>query len=312
MLRASPFGRLLVLSILGAGLSACTASDHRSSSVSVDDLRARLFTNDERSTLATADRVLTGTCMRARGFDLPQVALPPLEDWELNDSRRWGVSDSSTALASGYHAPTPTQADNVGAEDRYLATLSAAQRAKFYVALTGDQSKGPPSAVAVKIPGTQLTERVSNSFTLSGCRPATEEKLSGDRMLWLALQAAVQKLATDADTRARASKQFIQTLKDWSTCFKARGFTAADPLIAAEFYSTPGPTPGPEEVNAAVADVACKAEVALGSAWSDALSEALAFTDDDLAQSLTAWLETKRVVLKNAAALVAQADISGS
>ena len=61
-----------------------------------------------------------------------------------------------------------------------------------------------------------------------------------------------------------------------------------------------------------MADVACKAEVALGSAWSDALSEALAFTDDDLAQSLTAWLETKRVVLKNAAALVAQADISGS
>jgi hypothetical protein len=250
--------------------------------------------------------------MRARGFDLPQVAFPPLEDWELNDSRRWGVSDRSTALAFGYHPPRPTREESVGAEDRYLATLSAAQRAMFYVALTGDQSKGPPSAVVVKIPGTQLTERVSNSFTLSGCRPATEEKLSGDRMLWLALQAAVQKLATDADTKASASKQFVQVVKNWATCFKARGFTAADPLIAAEFYTTPGSSPGPEEVNAAVADVACKAEVALGSAWSEALSEALASTDGDLAQSLTAWLETKRVVLKNATALVAQADDSSS
>src|SRR5205814_3313039 len=57
------------------------------------------------------------------------------------------------------------------------------------------------------------------------------------------------------------------TIAAWSRCMSAAGHPYADPLAAADAFDAATPSPGPEEIATAEADVDCKTRTHLVNVW---------------------------------------------
>jgi hypothetical protein len=225
----------------------------------------------------------------------PVAELPPWVDTD----RRWGVGDTETASSFGYHLPSEIPEPNGdSAIDAYLATLAAAEREQFRLALTGPEVT---HAATVRIPGTKLSEQVNNAYSPEGCLGLADSELSGDRNLQLALEQSVDRVRSTVDVAATADKDFQKVMKAWSDCFKSKGYVALDPVDAATRYYTPGERARSEELAAASADVECKQTTDFSHNWNSALDRALTVQESDAATVVTTWLEMKATMLHSAA-----------
>jgi hypothetical protein len=171
-------------------------------------------------------------CVKANGFTplsmtagADQAEAAYVRIWQYYDTRRYALSDMTTARAYGYQLPP----DNMSAKPVSLGSLSAPLR-----------------------------------DTTTKCdREADERELQQGLSVDQTLADTALHLKSEDFTESQSDARVISVFTKWSACMARKGYSYAVPLDAAEDrrWKQPGQgTPaqaGPEEINSAVAEVGC-------------------------------------------------------
>ncbi|MEU6411278.1 hypothetical protein [Microbispora sp. NPDC046933] len=190
----------------------------------------------EAATVETAEDILVGRCMTARG--LRWQALPRVTVTEIPNRRRYGVIEPAVAATFGYHL-VEEPSDRKRSRDRRLRDL----------ALTRDQR-----LAAYGTGGT------------GGCW--AEANARAWRDMPAAEDALLRRLVQESFATSLRDPHLRSSFRAWSRCMAGRGFGYPDPLSAAADPRWRSPRPSREETRTAVADVACKEQAGLVRTWS--------------------------------------------
>ncbi|MFI1366931.1 hypothetical protein [Streptomyces griseochromogenes] len=190
-----------------------------------------------------AKTVLIDRCMKAFGsrFIAPSPGKPVVQA-----SRRYGVTETETAAAYGYHMPKV--ADRANRDPRNLTKEDRI----FLFGESNGRSGG--SGKADKLPP-------------GGCSGEADAKISGDDT-----PDAIIALARGIDggsfENSMKDPRWVKANKQWSACMMQRGYRYASPLEAIsdpKFQEVGRPTE--QERRVAVRDVQCKRESSLTEIW---------------------------------------------
>ncbi|MEU9879777.1 hypothetical protein [Streptomyces phaeochromogenes] len=192
-----------------------------------------------------AQRDLWVSCMARFGFEkfnppIPGVN-PPAEFNDANMSRRYGASDATQAAEYGYHLP-PEHMDEPP---------------------TWEPAAGPEDAVFLG-DGPELSGGTYKGVTVpeGGCRGEAERQLGH-----LAQGENASKANASSMTESLQRPAVQNVFARWAACMKTKGYTFDDPYKPAGSFNLSAPMASTEEIEVATADVACKGETGLISAW---------------------------------------------
>lgn len=212
---------------------------------------ARSLTAAESDRLQRAEDMLTGRCMRTRGFTytvLAQTAPPPIPDFPF------GIDDVVWASTHGYGlrdgaALVEAQRDNANA--LYFASLPSDRQAAYDATLYGT----PGRRVAVVVPAGQTVMQ-----SVDGCLAEAQGQLYGDFARWFRAQTVTENLLPAIKPRVFADGRYQRALTAWSACVSAAGHAAASPD---ELRSQAAGGGEAFERALAVADATCNGKVGL-------------------------------------------------
>ncbi|MCX5102253.1 hypothetical protein [Streptomyces sp. NBC_00439] len=188
-------------------------------------------------------------CMRGYGFRyLPHLSSDyigtTVATWREYESRRYGISERTTAARRGYHLgeePSETRAPQVS------TALSVPERE----VLSG---RAPD--------GRRMTTPVQNrDVPDGGCAGLAERTVHGDRTAKAQRgYDLVARLRGEAFDRSRSHPRVAAVNRKWSSCMRGKGFTYRDPDAAIEDprWNLLSARPSRAEVAVATADIACK------------------------------------------------------
>lgn len=261
---------------------------------------------DERMVFEARERLIA-SCMAARGFEYVPHTFVPLVRELLLGQRRWGPLEWSDQGYRGNAAISAMESAAADAEhERHVLreAMSKATLSGFYLALLGYD----PEAINVPLEPTFVevgSQRIEVSTTaLDGsCQVEVDRALYGSdgrRDREVAVSRYLSVLQDSVDRRAIADEDFVAATQEWSDCFEAEGFEAADPLEAVERYSGRGPEPDEPEVRALRADVECKTAVRFWERWVGALDRAWAARSSDDQALLQELLELRSGLVERA------------
>lgn len=261
----------LALTVLAAGAAGCTAATPRPSATggakapaataagpagdakapgaTVDSglvkgmvlpLQAYMTGYPSRLAVEQAKRRIQRECMKGLGFDYdpPQPGSYPPSNFDgANMARRYGISVPEEAEKFGYHL-----AGNPADPPLYEPDKAAG------VALTGKDEKGT-KATDPRIPD-------------GGCLGESDQKIGRID------ESLVNQLNGDSFERSQSDPTVVQVISAWSTCMKAKGYSATSPLTATDQLQNRGSGEViPAEIASATADIACKRETNLPRIW---------------------------------------------
>ncbi|WP_030202608.1 hypothetical protein [Streptomyces sp. NRRL S-87] len=211
-------------------------------------LDAYTYTPKDRYVWQVAIQNQWRTCMRRFGFTTfnPPAVSPNTvaANIDAGMGRRYGISDLDAAKTYGYHLPP------IAPDPPDWTPAPGAEEAVF-------SGKGPELTA-----GTYRGRKVPKG----GCRRETQAVYPmPDTPRALAAQGR-------AFAASRSDKKVVKAMAAWSSCMKTKGYKLADPFKAPALVMTSitAPTPSPEELNLATADVACKTRVHLIQVWHQA------------------------------------------
>jgi hypothetical protein len=209
-----------------------------------------------------AANLLTSDCLVAQGYGPvpadyvysgPTQYAPP-DGRRVYATSRFGVVDSEQVRAYGYRGSTDIQFLLRDVEERMRRAAGAEP---LY---TADDIT--PEAVAA----------------YQACSAQSDAQLGGaDVPLGLAVE--IGRMETRALDATAADPRIAAATEDWRDCMAGKGHDFASPLAAMEHFAGPGlrpssdpeptvaPPPSEQEVAVGLADVACKQEVGLETAW---------------------------------------------
>jgi hypothetical protein len=101
-----------------------------------------------------------------------------------------------------------------------------------------------------------------------------------------------------ADRKAQGDQDFVAAMSKWQACFKQSGITASDPLEAVDSYYSGDSAPDARELQAAQADVTCKATVGLWDSWQRGLTRAWDSRTDNAQLVLEELIEAQNLALE--------------
>ena len=237
---------LLVVTLLVAG---CAAQGSPKSSATVENFPptelvqslhlpfdAYTLSLAELYTLENAQDWLTRECMTARRYDWKVIERPTkLKD--LRNRRRYGVVEMEIARQYGYHVPagliTPLAVDQTS--DRRDDSLTEQQKETAY-------GEGGCAREAV----TRL-------------RPKADPDLG-----------LLQRLDRGSLADSQKDSQVAAAMRSWQACVRRLGFDYRDPFAAmsdARWWADASAPASSQEIAVAVADVGCKEQTGLVTAW---------------------------------------------
>ncbi|OKH99034.1 hypothetical protein A6A06_25920 [Streptomyces sp. CB02923] len=227
-------------------------------------------------TISSAEDVLMGDCMRARGMTWKTLPRASGEDADPPNRRRYGVIEPEVAHRYGYHPPPdpPASAQHEADEKARDAALAPRERRAAY----GTDGVGG----CWKESHDRLEQRI----------PESAESLFNDLNLRLF-------------DRSQRDAGVIRAVRAWSACMARAGLHYATPAQASD---APGwnkfPRVTAREIKVADADVRCKQETRLVSTWAAAEARMQRAALDRHAAALEAlktgsarWLASARAVL---------------
>ncbi|RSM90514.1 hypothetical protein DMH04_03350 [Kibdelosporangium aridum] len=227
-----------LLAVAAAGCSASTSATVPEPGVEAWQLAmpfdAYNFSPAEVMTLTVAEDLLTRDCMRGKGHGWELLPRAVESDIEPPHRRRYGVIEPQIADKYGYHS-APDRPTVAARKAKQLA------RAKQTADLRG----------AVKDCGAQA------EAVLSAGTPDVDAGR---------FDALIRKSFEDSQRLPEVTEVF----RAWSACMSGEGFTYPDPLTAITDEKWSTPTPTPQEIRAAQADVRCKAKTNLVAVWAAA------------------------------------------
>ncbi len=224
----------------GSGLSGSvlgSGSGSGSTNQPTDESIAPKITAEQAAQLADAEDEFTGACMIAHGFRYwPASAVaPPVEV-----AFPYVVDDPAWAAKYGYNSGFAASVATARATDgnsRYVATLSASQRADYLTALNGG---GPGDAgVAIALP--DGSGGIGHGAT--GCSVTSETRLYGNFATWFAASRLVAFYEPRVESAVLADPAYRAGVAAWSTCMTERGHPFSSPSAAhAAFAPATGDT----------------------------------------------------------------------
>lgn len=216
-------------------MAEATATDLDTATLPLDQYA---LTARQLADLEYANRLLAAACMRQYGIDWD-----PGERGDysvlMERTNRLGIVDAQQAASVGYHID-PAHADDYEKSDEAAGREPLSPQAQQI--LTGG------------LPGQPTSGEVPDG----GCFGEAHRELGWDPKdaQWFQLILSEAYSSTVADDRAQA------VYNRWSACMSEAGYDYDHPVDAAENprWNTEVP-PSREEINTAVADVACKHEI---------------------------------------------------
>ncbi|MCX5144001.1 hypothetical protein [Streptomyces sp. NBC_00338] len=217
-----------------------------SSSLTTDlalPVEAYIFSESEIAQLTRAMSSLAVTCMKEAGFVYrPDDSQSP--DIGVMD-RRYGIANSHTAQAYGYHFPAPPVGRNSA-----VKALSEAAR----VTLSGESLAD----------GTLDPE--------GGCIGKAKKRLAGGADAFGPDEVA-RTLNMSSYARSEKDPRVLAAFRTWSSCMTAKGYRYDSPMDAIDDQAFAGKKADQKEISTARADVECKKKTGLVRAWFDVESE---------------------------------------
>jgi hypothetical protein len=143
------------------------------------------------------------------------------------------------------HATHPGAEDRPGKEDKYIASLPAAERQRYLLTF-----RGP------------LWRRVG------GCLAAARRQVYGSRANFALMVSGWTELQAQLNRAVRADPAFPAVIHKWSVCMAAHGYEYAGPdnlwnRLGLRIYDTPTPAHRALEIRTAVQDYRCSQAVRL-------------------------------------------------
>lgn len=219
---------------------------------------AYLLSEDDLRLLDEAHTVALGQCFERSGVAAPELPSLVPSVPVTHTERRYGLADAELAATSGYHLGD----DGDGAKPEL--ELSADQE----LVLFGPQDGEMPAADG-------------------GCSGEAVAAVGGD----LGNPEAAQRVDVRSVELAMKDPRVRTAFAAWSACMADRGHEYATPWDPPNDPRFTGPSPGPGEVDVAVADVACKEETNVVGVWhavDAALQTVMIDADPEVFASITA------------------------
>ncbi|MEU1370246.1 hypothetical protein ABZ454_29480 [Streptomyces sp. NPDC005803] len=217
-----------------------------SSSLTADlalPVEAYIFSEPEIAQLTRAMSSLAVDCMKEAGFTYrPDDGQSP--DIGAMD-RRYGIANSHTAQAYGYHFPAPP-----AGRDSAVKSLSDAAR--------------------VTLSGEPLAD--GSLDTGGGCIGKAKKRLAGGADAFGPDEAA-RTLNLSSYARSQKDPRVLAAFRTWSSCMAAKGYRYASPMDAIDDPAFATKKANQKEISTARADVECKKKTGLVRAWFDVESE---------------------------------------
>jgi hypothetical protein len=211
-----------------------------------------LLRSEVEGALSTAWSKALSTCAGQAGIDY-SPAPPPVARSTGGLDGVLGLSDGSLAARNGYLVAL--QGKDPGLAGDPVNALPPGEIAALDVVIHG-QPNTRESLVVTDTDGNSL----GGIETGQGCLRSFYTKIFGsfdDYLLYLSADLRIQNANTLAQDALQADPRFIDLVVAWSTCMSDSGFEYLSPI--GPFSSDwPSPRPADEEIQVAVADMACK------------------------------------------------------
>ncbi|MGW4651584.1 hypothetical protein [Kitasatospora sp. NPDC004289] len=194
---------------------------------------AYLMTADQERTVARAEQLLAGDCLRRFGLDWRPAAPPPDAAGPVN-AQRYGLIDPAEAERLGYH-PLPRPAAEAAPEPTPEV-------------VTAYGGKGAAELNGVPVPE-------------GGCLGEARRTLGVGRFSQGSIE--LNRIPTDSFTRAGKDPRTVAATAEWSACMQRAGYSYPDIWRANDDPRWNAAQPTELERATARADVACKAATRL-------------------------------------------------
>jgi hypothetical protein len=191
----------------------------------------------DTATVEAAEDLLVQRCMHRLGMGWKVI--PRIAGDDAPNRRRYGIIELTIAKRFGYHVPPDTS----GAAQRQ--DLDSAREKRL-------------------TPREHQAAYGSNG--LSGCWSKAHSRLLHGTPQ--ADEALLRRLITEAYENSRRDGKVTQVVRSWSACMENKRLHYKDPISAAgDKRWVRSPRPSRAELETAIADVRCKTETGLVSAW---------------------------------------------
>ncbi|MFI0937223.1 hypothetical protein [Streptomyces sp. NPDC021020] len=215
---------------------------------------------------ATARQILANRCLAGFGFSpdpLPPAFTADDADVTSLTARRYMLADPAAARAYGYHTSLTPSYVRVDRRDRAAQQAEQAARPdhrsaadRALVSLGLDPAGNP-------VPHPRIGGR---AVPEGGCTAQANRALTGtdDALTRADLPNTLQ---IDAWQQSRDDPGVKRAFAGWSACMAARGYRYPDPVAVDNAADWQSATPSARELATATADVACKQQAHVVTAW---------------------------------------------
>lgn len=264
---------IAVLALAGCSTSSGDASDtaaktagdpaaNDTSGISLP-IDAYMFSIPQAEELNRAQAMLADTCMKKYGFDyeVPTGTKAPPGDPYAN-GRRYGVVKPELARKYGYHMPPNPDAP---ARNAAGGGLKSGPRANHNsderLAMVGPPRDDPDQ----DFQNPEL--RKIGVIPDGGCIGQAGRRLAQGKEYGRSRTAAEIRAKSYAESQNAPA--VLKVFKEWSACMAGKGYTFNSPVDPPRSPVIKGDTAGAEEIQMAVADVACKESADVVKVWRD-------------------------------------------
>ncbi|MGW7364903.1 hypothetical protein ACWGI8_16090 [Streptomyces sp. NPDC054841] len=189
-------------------------------------------------TIESAEDLLIRDCMRAQGMGWKALPRPSGIDRQPSNRLRYGLVEPELATRFGYHLP-PEHPETTRREAAWEAREKLPDREQL--AAFGKEGGG-------------------------GCWKQAHESLR--RGLPQVDQSQFNRRIGAAFSASRRDPAYARVVREWSACLKEKGFRYANPLaVMRDAEWAKSTRPSRREIAVAQADVQCKQQTELVTAW---------------------------------------------
>ncbi|MFB7210050.1 hypothetical protein [Streptomyces sp. NPDC056255] len=179
-----------------------------------------------RESLASAEEVLAGRCMRRQGFEyyvvVPSAGRSATHDADGKESFEYGIDDIAWATEHGFAQPSGAGTSGPVADKnaRYVRSLPEAGRRKYTAAYVGDPSE---HHIEAEVEGTVV------GMSTTGCLATAKKALYGSLEAWFRPHVIARNVGALTRRRVLADPRYLRAAQKWSGCMRSHRINASNP-----------------------------------------------------------------------------------
>jgi len=227
--RTATAGAAVTVGLASATLAiGCANSEDATSSAPLALTGRPIVPVREVALRVAAEEVVTGLCMERAGFRYPRATQAEIVDEQRRSvAQPYGFRTAAAAQqAVTRREELRREAPSIALKDRYKATLTAPELARYQRAYYGRVDQAGLATIA-------LPEGRAITVAIGGCRGVALRRLYGDPVEWLRLDGSVDVVRALIVHATVSSPAVRRALRSWRRCARSKGIRSANPFVAA-------------------------------------------------------------------------------